>query len=72
MSVQAKNLESARNYLQAIESGATGGPLGAFFAPGVEFVVFPNLLLPKGDRHKLAGHSKEWSAAEDSCPSRNM
>jgi hypothetical protein len=41
--------------LEAIESGVTGETLGAFFAPGVEFVVFPNLLLPKGDRHKLAG-----------------
>jgi predicted ester cyclase len=29
--------------------------LGAFFAPGVEFIIFPNLLLPKGDRHELAG-----------------
>jgi hypothetical protein len=33
MSVQARNFESARNYLRAIESGVKGETLGAFFAP---------------------------------------
>ena len=55
MSGPARNLELARSYLESIESGATGGTIEAFFAPGVEFVIFPNLLLPQGDRHKLAG-----------------
>jgi hypothetical protein len=55
MSVPARNLEFARSHLQAIEDGAVGAALEAFFAPGVEFVIFPNLLVPKGDRHKLIG-----------------
>jgi ketosteroid isomerase-like protein len=54
MSGPAGNLEVARSYVQAIERGATGGALEAFFAPGVEFVIFPNLLLPQGDRRDLA------------------
>jgi ketosteroid isomerase-like protein len=54
MSGPAGNLEVARGYVQSIECGATGGALEAFFAPGVEFVVFPNLLLPQGDRRDLA------------------
>ena len=55
LSVKARNLEFARSYLGAIESGVAGETLGAFFAFGVEFVVFRSPLLPKGDWHKVAG-----------------
>jgi ketosteroid isomerase-like protein len=55
MSGSAKNLELARGYLQAIENGAQSGALEQFFAPEVEFVIFPNMLLPHGQRRNLAG-----------------
>jgi ketosteroid isomerase-like protein len=54
MSAPASNLVLARSYVRSIERGATGTALKAFFAPGVEFVVFPNLLMPQGDRQNLA------------------
>jgi ketosteroid isomerase-like protein len=64
MSASAKNLALARSYVQSIERGAAGTELKAFFAPGVEFVVFPNLLMPKGDRQNLAaaleGAERGW------------
>lgn len=49
------NLETARNYLRAIEQGATGEALARFFAPDVTQQEFPNRLSPHGRRSNLAG-----------------
>lgn len=48
------NLELARRYLAAIEGGATGADLAAFFAPDVEQIEYPNRLMPAGARRDLA------------------
>jgi ketosteroid isomerase-like protein len=48
------NLELVRRYLGAIEDGATGDALAAFFAPEVEQIEFPNRLVPAGARRGLA------------------
>jgi ketosteroid isomerase-like protein len=42
------NLERARQYLAAIENGATGHELGKFFAPDVFREEFPNRIHPQG------------------------
>jgi ketosteroid isomerase-like protein len=47
-------LELARRYLQALEGGATGAALAAFFAPDVVHEEFPNRLNPHGKRADLA------------------
>jgi ketosteroid isomerase-like protein len=52
---QASNLEIAREYLRAIERGATGDALARFFAPDVVHEEFPNRLSPNGRRNDLAG-----------------
>ena len=52
--VQFANLELARRYLAAIESGAVGAELAAFFTPDVEQIEFPNRLVPSGARRDLA------------------
>ena len=44
------NLEVARRYLAAIEAGAVGDDLAAFFSPDVEQIEFPNLIVPTGAR----------------------
>lgn len=44
----------ARNYLRAIEQGATGEALARFFTPDVTFEEFPNRLSPHGRRSNLA------------------
>jgi ketosteroid isomerase-like protein len=49
------NLETARNYLLAIEQGATGEALARFFTPDVMHQEFPNKLSPHGRRSNLAG-----------------
>ncbi|CAN5662358.1 hypothetical protein BH10CHL1_BH10CHL1_26430 [soil metagenome] len=54
MSTTSTNLEIAQRYLQAIEQGATGATLAAFFAPDVVQEEFPNRLLPQGTRRDLA------------------
>jgi len=46
--------ELIRRYLDAIEDGATGERLAAFFTPDVEQVEFPNRLVPTGSRRDLA------------------
>jgi ketosteroid isomerase-like protein len=51
---EAENLEAARRYLVAIEGGATGDALAAFFDPDVEQVEFPNRLVPSGATRDLA------------------
>ncbi|MCX6046136.1 MAG: nuclear transport factor 2 family protein [Chloroflexi bacterium] len=54
MSTISSNLEIARRYLTAIERGATGETLAAFFAPDVVQEEFPNRLVPQGARRDLA------------------
>ena len=48
------NIELARRYLAAIEGGATGAELAAFFAPDMEQIEYPNRLMPAGERRDLA------------------
>lgn len=54
MSVGKRNAEIAREYLQAIEAGATGEKLARFFDPEVVLEEFPNRLSPQGRRSGLA------------------
>jgi ketosteroid isomerase-like protein len=49
-SATVANLELARRYLAAIEAGAVGDDLAAFFSPDIEQIEFPNLLVPTGAR----------------------
>jgi ketosteroid isomerase-like protein len=53
--------ELIRRYLDAIESGATGDALAAFFTPDVEQTEFPNRLVPGGATRDLDAilHSAE-------------
>jgi ketosteroid isomerase-like protein len=44
----ARNLETARRYLAALEQGVTGPALAAFFTPDAEQTEFPNRLTPTG------------------------
>jgi ketosteroid isomerase-like protein len=46
--------EQTRRYFQALEAGATGEALAAFYAPEVEQLEFPNRLVPHGARRDLA------------------
>ncbi len=48
------NLDVARQYLQAIEQGATGDALASFFDPEIIQTEFPNRLTPKGTKRGLA------------------
>ncbi len=54
MTTQSANLEMVRRYLQAIENGATGAALAAFYAPEVVQEEFPNRLVVNGARRDLA------------------
>jgi ketosteroid isomerase-like protein len=49
----SKNLELARRYIAAIEWGATGEALAAFFTPDVVVTELPNRLKPAGARSDL-------------------
>jgi ketosteroid isomerase-like protein len=49
----AENLLTAQLYLRAIEQGATGDALAAFFAPDVVQEELPNRLTPNGARRNL-------------------
>ena len=53
MPTAAENLASAQRYLRAIEQGATGDALAAFFAPDVVQEEFPNRLTPNGAHRNL-------------------
>lgn len=53
-STESANLQAARRYLAAIESGATGDALAAFFTEDVVQEEFPNRLVPAGARRDLA------------------
>ena len=46
-------LDLAKRYFEAIEAGATGDELAAFFAPDVVAEEFPNQFLPQGARRDL-------------------
>jgi ketosteroid isomerase-like protein len=48
------NLLAARQYLTAIQSGATGDQLARFFAPDVMQQEFPNRLNPEGASRGLS------------------
>ena len=47
------NLDTARRYLRAIEDGATGEALAAFFHPEVTQREYPNRLVPHGATRDL-------------------
>ena len=47
------NIETARRYLAAIESGAAGNALAAFFDPEIVQEEFPNRLVPNGAERGL-------------------
>ena len=49
------NLDAARQYLAAIQRGATGDELAQFFTPDVTQEELPNRVVPDGKRRKLAG-----------------
>lgn len=54
MSAEHPHLSLARRYLAALEGGATGEALAAFFTPDVVQEEFPNRLVPQGARRGLA------------------
>ncbi len=56
-----RNLQISREYLTAIENGATGDAIGRFFAPDVVHQEFPNRLNPKGS---ISGLGAILDAAE--------
>jgi len=49
----AEVLELTRRYFAALEAGATGDALAAFYAPEAVQEEFPNRLLPHGARRDL-------------------
>jgi ketosteroid isomerase-like protein len=51
---QETNIALIRSYLQALESGATGDRLAAFFADDAVQIEFPNRLNPAGGTSDLA------------------
>ena len=53
MSDASQNLTLARQYLKAIESGASGNEMAQFFAPDVIVEIFPSSFFPKGSRSNL-------------------
>jgi ketosteroid isomerase-like protein len=50
----AEALERMRRYFDALQGGATGTELAAFYAPEVVQEEFPNRLNPRGVRRDLA------------------
>jgi ketosteroid isomerase-like protein len=51
----ADNLAIARQYLKAIESGASADEIASFFAPEIVLEIFPSRFFPNGSRDNLAG-----------------
>jgi ketosteroid isomerase-like protein len=49
------NLDAARQYLAAIQRGATGDELAQYFTPDVVQEELPNRVSPDGKRRRLAG-----------------
>jgi hypothetical protein len=50
----ALNVEVARGYIRAIESGATGDALARFFSSDVTITEMPNRVAPHGSTSGLA------------------
>lgn len=50
-----ENVALARQYLKAIESGASAEEMAQFFAPEVIVEIFPSKFFPNGSRDNLAG-----------------
>ncbi len=55
MTTTPTQLDFIRRYLSAIEQGATGEALAAFYTPDAVQEEFPNRLVPTGARRDLAG-----------------
>jgi len=53
INTQPDNLERARQYLRAIENGASFDTLAEFYSPDVLAQWFPHLLSPKGESRDL-------------------
>jgi ketosteroid isomerase-like protein len=51
----SENLALARQYLKAIESGASGEEMAQFFAPEVIVEILPSKFFPNGSRNNLDG-----------------
>lgn len=51
---EEKNLEIAANYLRALERGAVGAELEAFFHEDASILVHPNRLAPQGQKRDRA------------------
>src|SRR5215472_15436003 len=49
-----ENIELAREYIRAIESGATGDALARFFTPDVVITEMPNQVATRGSESDLA------------------
>jgi ketosteroid isomerase-like protein len=49
------NLALVRQYLKAIESGASAEEMAQFFAPEVIVEIFPSKFFPNGSRDNLTG-----------------
>jgi ketosteroid isomerase-like protein len=54
MATSQLNIKIAREYLKAIEDGATGDRIARFFDPDVVQEEFPNRLVPQGARRGLS------------------
>ena len=52
--IERDNLEHARQYLAAIESGFADAGLSDFLAPDIRHIEYPNQLVPKGAERDLA------------------
>ena len=55
MSGPSENLATAKRYIRAIESGASGDELVQLFSPEVVVEIFPSRFFPKGSRDDLPG-----------------
>jgi ketosteroid isomerase-like protein len=51
---EARNLATAREFLEAIERGVDTGTLARYFHPDVVQEEFPNRIVPQGARRDLA------------------
>jgi len=54
MPIAQRNVEIAREYLRAIEEGATGDAMARFFDSDVVLEEFPSRLTPQGARRNLS------------------
>ncbi len=54
MSSTSENLAIARRYVRAVEGGATGEKLAAFFTSDAIHEQLPNRVVPEGSRSNLA------------------